>query len=69
MALERALNQPGPGRGSRQAGKRDRAPELMRGQPAWRVNATYKLQPDCADAQAGMRDRAPEPMRGKLRGA
>ena len=22
-----------------QAGKRDRAPELMRGQPAWRLNA------------------------------
>ena len=36
-----------------QAGMRDRAPEPMRGKPAW---------------QAGMRDRAPELMRGRLRG-
>ena len=45
-------------------GKRDRAPERMRGQPAWRLNAliynrTARL------AQAGERDRAPELMRGQ----
>ena len=44
-------------------GKRDRAPELMRGKPAWRLNALKST--GLRAAQAGKRDRAPELMRGK----
>ena len=40
VAPERALKS--TGLRDAQAGKRDRAPELMRGQPAWRLNALIK---------------------------
>ena len=62
MALERPYNQPDARLA--QAGKRDRAPELMRGQPAWRLNALI-INRTARLAQAGKRDRAPELMRGQ----
>ena len=62
MALERPYKI--TGLRDAQAGKRDRAPEPMRGQPAWRLNALINNR-TARLAQAGKRDRAPELMRGQ----
>ncbi len=56
VALERPLKT--TGLREAQAGKRDRAPELMRGQPAWRLNAFIKQPASTARAGRQARPRA-----------
>ena len=65
VALERPYKS--TGLRAAQAGKRDRAPELMRGQPAWRLNALIN-QPDCALRRPASATARPSLCEASLRG-
>ena len=63
------INQSAPAPVSKANGKRDRAPELMRGKPAWRLNALLKPEPSLPHqpVRTGARERSERQARPRAR--